>query len=85
MADETLIQDRDDGRGNEPFGDSELNKTNYGTERVFGMQGRKNQMTGKCRLSGNLCGFRIPDFANEDDVGILSENRTYGNRIREPP
>ncbi len=38
------------------------------------MQRAQDEMTRERSANGNLSGFRITDFADKDDVGILSED-----------
>ena len=37
----------------------------------FGMQRGQHQMAGQRRVNGNMCRFRIADFADHDDIRIL--------------
>lgn len=82
--DKTLVNDRDDRRRYEPFGDAQLYEADDGAERIFGMEGRKHQMARKGSFGRHLGGFLVADFADENDVGILAENRSDGYRIGKP-
>lgn len=46
------------------------------------MEGRKHQMAREGRFGRYLSGFLVANFADENDVGILAENRADGHRIR---
>ena len=46
-----------------------------GTCRVVGMEGGEHQMTCQRRLDGNLGGFRIADLPDENDIGVLPDDR----------
>lgn len=83
--DETLVQYRDDRGRNEPFRHAQLDEADDGSERVLSMEGGKHQVSGEGRLRGDLRRFRIADFANQNNVGVLSQNRPDGDRVGKAP
>ena len=42
------------------------------------MQGGQHKVTGERGLDGNLRGFKIANFTNHDDVGVLPQDGAQG-------
>ena len=62
---------------------SQILQTVDGAEGVVRVEGGENQVAGKGGLDGNLGGFRVADFADEDDVGVLAEQGAQHFRERD--
>src|SRR3569623_3666416 len=52
-------------------------------EHVVGVHGRKNKVSGECRLHRDLRGVGGADLADHDLVGVVAQDRTQGARERQ--
>ena len=68
-----LREDADDRRGDHEGLHADLQQPDDGLRRGIRMQGGENKVSGERRLGGDLGGFQIADFANEDHIGVLAQ------------
>jgi hypothetical protein len=64
-----LGQDADDRGREEEIFHSHIDEPGDGTGCIIGMKRAQNQMSGQCRMDGDLSGLRIPDLSDEDTSG----------------
>ncbi len=50
---------------------------------VVGVQRRQHEVPGEGRLDGDDAGLAVADLADEDDVGVLAQDRAQGVGERE--
>ena len=55
--------------------DADFHQTRNGLRRGVGVQRGEHNVTGERGFRGDLGGFQIPDFTDENDVGILPHQR----------
>src|SRR5207244_10151107 len=61
--------------GDEEWLEAKVQQSGDGAGGVVGMQRGEDQMAGERGLHGNFGGFFIADFADENDVGVLTQHR----------
>src|SRR5947207_10102843 len=83
-AHETLREDRFERRGHQIGLDTHVHKPGDRARRVVRVQRGKNQMAGQRRLHGNLGGLLIANFADENHIGIVAQNRAQSARESQP-
>src|SRR5258706_272981 len=75
------LNDVDAGRDEKRL-DAHIDETRDGRGSVVRVQCRQHEVAGERRLDGDLCRFEITDLADEDDVGILTqEGAKRGGKI----
>ena len=81
--DQTLGADQVD-RGCDQKGlNTHVHQSCNGFRRAVGVQGRKYKVTGKRRFDSDFSGFEVADFADENDVGILTqEGAQSGGKVQ---
>ena len=73
-AHEALGQHRFERRSDEIRLDAHVHQTRQRAGRVVGVQRGENQVTGQRRLHGNLRGFGVANFADENHVRVMAQN-----------
>ncbi len=73
LARQPLRGDQDDARGDVERRHAHVGQPHQGRGSVVGVQGRHHQVTGLRGLDRDVGGFEVADFADHDDVGILSQ------------
>ena len=51
-----------------------------GGDRVRGVQRREDEVSGQRRLDGDAGGLDVSDLADEDDIGVLAQDRPQPGR-----
>ena len=74
-ADQTLSDHRFQGRGHQVGLDPHVDQSRQCRGRVVGVQRREYQVTGERGLDGDFRRLDVTNFAHENDVGIMSQNR----------
>ena len=74
-ADEALGHDGLNGGRDQEGLDAHIDQTGNGRRGVVRVQRRENQMPRECRLNGDFGDFEVADFADENDVGGLTQHR----------
>ena len=74
-AHESLREHRVDRARDEIRRDVEVEQTRERRRRVVGVQRRQHEVSRERRLGGDLRRLGVADFADENDVGILSQQR----------
>src|ERR1017187_4745595 len=82
-ADETLREDGFERRRDEIRLDAHVHEAGDGAGRVVRVQRGENQVAGERRLHGDLRRFLVADFADENHVRVMTQNRTQPARKRE--
>ena len=68
-------------RRNEVIGfDAHVQETSQHVNHVVGVDSREDKVTGQCRVDGDLRGFLVADFTDQNLVGIVTQNRTQSAR-----
>ena len=67
----------DRGRDQERL-DAHVHETGYGFGRAIGVQGGQNQVAGEGGFDGNFGGFKVADFADQNDIWILPQEGAQG-------
>ena len=62
--------------------DAEVDQAHDGLDRVGRVQRRHHEVPGERRLQRDGGGFGVADLADQNDVGILTENRAKAARRR---
>ena len=75
-----MSDDQADGCGNRVGLDPHVDQTRQGLRRIVGVQGRENQVARLRGLDCDLRRFQVANFADHDDVGILTEKGAQGSR-----
>ena len=65
-------------RRNQIWIDTHINKSRNNTNRVVGVDCRKDNVPRKCSLDCKLCCFLVADFSHHDDVRVLPHHRAQG-------
>ncbi|MFM1945379.1 MAG: hypothetical protein RI897_4361 [Verrucomicrobiota bacterium] len=73
-ADEALGDGADEGGADEEGFDAHFEEAGDGGDAVVGMEGREDEVAGLGGADGDFGGFRIADFADEDDIGVMAED-----------
>ena len=73
-ADEPLGHDAFDRAGDEERLDAHIDQPREGAGGVVGVQRAEHQVAGERRLNGVFGRFQIADFADEHDVGVVTQN-----------
>ena len=74
-AEEALGEDSQERAGDEVGFDADVEQAGDCTGGVVGVEGGEDEVACEGCLDGELCGFGIADFADEDDIGVLAEQR----------
>ena len=82
-AHETLRDDTDERARNDVRFGADVGQPRDDRRRIVGVQRRKHEVPGLRRLHGDFRRLRIANLADEDDVGILAENRSQRARKRQ--
>ncbi len=72
---ETLRHHANQRRAGDERLDADVGQTRHRGRRVFGVQRREHEVACLRRLHRNLGCLLVADFADEDDVGVLPQNR----------
>lgn len=72
-AHETLSEDTDDSGGNEEGFDLHIDQSGEGGGGVVGVEGGKDQVSCERGLDGDLGGFAVTGFTDQDDIGVLAQ------------
>ena len=83
-ADEALRQHGFERRGDQIRFDAHVHQPRDRAGRVVGVQRGENQMAGERRLHGDLRRFLVANFADENHVRVVAQNRTQSARKRQP-
>ena len=75
FADQALGDDAFDGGGDQERLEAQVEQAGDGAGGVVGVQGAEDQVAGQGRLHGDLGGFLVADFADQDDVRVLTQHR----------
>ena len=78
FANQTLRQYAQQRRTQKERLNAHVGQSCDGTGGIVGVQRGQNQMTGHGGLNGNLCGFKIANLTNHDDVRVLPEDGSQG-------
>ena len=78
LADQALGDDAFERRGDEERLEAQVEQTGDGAGGVVGVQRAEDQVAGQRRLHGDFGGFLIADFADQDDVRVLTQHRCAG-------
>ena len=70
-----LSQDRFDGGTNHERLDAHVFQSRDRCRRVVGVQRAEHQVAGQRRLNRDLGGFQVADFADQDRIGVLPQDR----------
>jgi hypothetical protein len=73
-ADEALGDGADEGGADEEGFDAHFEEPGNGGDAVVGMEGREDEVAGLGGADGYFGGFGIADFADEDDIGVMTED-----------
>ena len=79
-ADETLRHDQLERGGNEEWFHAHIDKPGDCAGRVIGVERGEDQVAGEGGLDGDLRGFQVARFANEDAVGVLPQEGAQAAR-----
>ena len=60
--------------------DAHVHETRDGLRRAIGVQRGQHEVAGKCRLDGDFRGFKVANFAHQDNVGVLAQEGAQGRR-----
>ena len=74
-AHQALGEDGFERRGHEIRLDPHIHQPGHGAGGIVGVQRREDQVPGQRGLDGDLRRLVIADFADEDDVGVVTQNR----------
>jgi hypothetical protein len=83
-AHQPLGDDERERGGDEERLDAHVDQAGHGGDGVVGVQGRQHQVTGEGRLQRELGGLLVADLADEDDVGVLAQDRAQPPGERQP-
>ena len=72
LACQALRNDEADRRRDGVGLDAHIDQSSERLRRIVGVQSREHQVPGLRRLDGDLCGFQVADFADHDDIRVLS-------------
>ena len=81
--DQALCHNPFDGARDEEWFDSHVDNPSEGTSGIIRVEGAEHRVTGEGGLDGILCGFRIADFTDEDNVGVMAEDASQGGGKRQ--
>ena len=70
---QALGQHPDDGGRHHIGFNADFHEAHDGLGRRIGVQCGEDQMAGQSCFRGNLCGLKVTDFADEDDIRILTQ------------
>ena len=68
--------------GDDPRLDAEVDQAHHRLDRVGGVQRGHHEVPGKRRLERDGCRFCVADLADQDDVGVLTEDWRVARRRR---
>src|SRR5205823_573619 len=71
-------------RCNEERLHAHVDQSRNGAGSVVGMQRGEDQVTGECRLNGDFGHFQVANFADENNIGRLTQHRPQNLRERKP-
>ena len=80
LSNQSLSDDRFDGRGQQEAFHAEVGESQHGAGCVIGMQRREHEVTGQRCLNRDLRGLEVSNLTDEDDVGVLTQERTQQRR-----
>jgi hypothetical protein len=81
--DESLREHAVDGRGHEERVDLHLGEPGHRRRRVVGVQRRQDEVAGERRLHADVRGLEVAHLTDEDDVGVLPQDRPQGGGERQ--
>ena len=82
-AHQPLGTDQVDRRGHEKRFDSHVHQAGNCRWRIICVQSREHQMAGQCCFDSDFSSFKISNLTYEDDVWILSQERSErGSKIQ---
>ena len=84
-ADQALSDDRLDRRGQQEAFNAEVGETQHRGRCVVGVQGGEDQVTGERSLDRDLRGFEVTNLTHQNDVGVLTQERTEQRREGQVP
>src|SRR5262249_55437169 len=73
-ANQPLGHDTFHGTADKERFNAHIDHTGKGARRVVGVERAEHQVAGERRLDGAFGGFQIAHFADEDNVGIVTQN-----------
>ena len=79
-ADEPLGHDHVDGGCDQEWLDAHVHEAGDGFRGAVGVQRAEHKVSGERGLDGDFGGFKVADFADQDDVGILAQETSAGRR-----
>jgi hypothetical protein len=74
LADQALGKNADDGAGDEIGFNAKIQQPRNGTRRIVGVEGTEDEVPSQRALDGHDGGLAVADFAEHDDVGVLTKN-----------
>ena len=83
-AHQPLGHHRFDRAGDQERLDAHIDQPRVGPGGVVGVQRAEHQVAGERRLDGVLGRFQIADFADQDDVRVVTQNAPQRWRERQP-
>src|SRR5207249_8701122 len=81
-ANEPLPDDADDRGGHEERLDAKVEEPRQRAGRVRRVDGREDEVAGERGLDADACRFDVAHLADEDDVGVLAQDRLEPARER---
>src|SRR3954464_16022797 len=80
LAQQTLPDHRAQCRAQQIALDAEVEQSRHGGWRGLRVQGGQHQMPGERGMNRDMRGFRVADFADHDDIGILAHEGAQRGR-----
>jgi len=74
LADKSLGQHAVKRGGHQEGLDAHIQESGHGADCVVGVKRAQHQVAGESSVDGDVGGFTVTDFADEDDVGVLTDN-----------